>query len=136
MKQITSFLVVALVAAVACSDAFKPNTETVSGIYQLQSFTTDSAGVTKDWVARGATLDLLLTPAGEVSGQLIMPGVPSDTETFISLMTGTWALTGSTVRFSQFADTFVRDVDWVADKNRLSGDETFGLVRVRIVLIK
>lgn len=127
MQKLPSFLVVAVVAAVACSDPFKPTIENVSGDYQMESFTTDSAGVHKDWVAAGASMEIFLTPLGDVIGQLIMP---LDTTS----MLGTWALSGSTVTFTQGADTFVRDMDWIAGKDGLSGDETFGAVRVRVVL--
>jgi len=127
VKPIASLLAVA--AVVACSDAFKPTIENVSGDYQMQSFTTDSAGVHKDWVAAGATMEILLTPLSDVIGQLIVPG---DTAS----MLGTWEVSGNTVHFTQDADTFVRDMDWIADKDRLSGDETFGAVRVRVVLTR
>ena len=133
MKPLPSPLAaVAVVAAFACSDAFKPTTENVTGDYQLQSFTTDSAGVHKDWVAAGTTMEILLTPLGDVIGQLI---IPLDTANFFSML-GRWELTGETVHFTQDADTFVRAMDWVASENRLSGDETFGSVRVRVVLKK
>ena len=129
MQELTSFLAVAVVAAVACSDPFKPTTENVTGDYQLESFTTDSAGVHRDWVAAGASMEIFLTPLGDVIGQLI---VPLDTAS----MLGTWELTGTAVHFTQDADTFVRDVDWIASESHLSGDETFGSVRVRVVLKK
>ena len=122
-----------LVAAAACSDAFTPTIENVSGDYQMESFTTDSAGVHKDWVAAGASMEILLTPLGDVIGQLWV--VPSDTATFFSML-GTWELSGNTIHFTQGADTFVRDMDWIASEHHLSGDQTFGSVRVRIVLKK
>jgi len=131
MKPIASLLAAA--AVVACSDAFKPTADNVSGIYQLQTFRTDSAGTTKDWVAGGASLSLILSPGGHVGGELTMP---ADTVVFYALLDGTWTLTGTTVHFSQSADTFVRDMDWIASENRLSGDKTFGAVRVRVVLTK
>src|SRR5258705_407312 len=109
--------------------AFKPTIENVSGDYQMQSFTTDSAGVHKDWVAAGASMEILLTPLSDVIGQLMVPG---DTLSMI----GTWELSGNIIHFTQDADTFVRDMDWIADKDRLSGDETFGAVRVRVVLTR
>ena len=127
MQKLPSFLAVAVVAAVACSDAFKPTIENVSGDYQMESFSTDSAGVHKDWVTAGASMEILLTPLGDVIGQLIVPG---DT---ISML-GTWELSGNTVNFTQDGDTFVRDMDWIAGKDHLSGDKTFGAVRVRVVL--
>ena len=134
MKQIPRLLAVtAVAAAVACSDAFKPTTENVIGDYQLESFTTDSAGVHKDWVAAGATMEIFLSPLGDVIGQLI---VPLETANVFASMLGRWELTGKTVHFTQDADTFVRDTDWIASENRLSGDETFGSVRVRVVLKK
>jgi hypothetical protein len=132
MKKLAGFLAVAA-AFVACSEAFEPTIEDVSGIYQMASFTTDSAGVHKDWVAAGASMEVWLGPLGDVFGQLIMP---LDT----TYLRGTWELSGNTVRFTEDADTFVRDMDWIAGKDwitgkdRLSGDETFGAVRVRVVL--
>jgi len=129
-----SFLVVAVAAAVACSDAFKPTTENVSGHYVVDYFRTDSGGVHKDWVAAGAQLELLLSPLGDVVGHL---SIPMDTTTFLADMFGTWTLSGKTVHFTQDADSFVRDMDWLAaDKNLLSADKTFGDVRVRVVLIR
>lgn len=132
MNRLGPFLAVA-VAVVACSDSFSPTVETVSGAYQLQSFTTDSGGTHKDWMAAGATLELLLSPAGDVIGEL---WVPIDSLFGFANMQGTWELSGKTVHFTQTVDTFVRDVDWIAGKDRLSGDETFGAVRVRIVLTR
>lgn len=121
-----------LVAVVACSDSFKPTTENVSGDYQLQSFTSDSAGVHTDWVAAGASLELLLSPVGDVIGTLVMPCVGSIV--CVADMTGTWDLSGNSVHFTQTAVTFVRGMDWIAGKDRLSADETSGTVRFRVVL--
>ena len=127
MKRLNLLAVAAVAAFIACSDAFKPTIENVSGDYQMESFTTDSAGVHKDWVAAGASMEVALSPLGDVIGQLIMP---LDTTS----MLGTWELSGNTVHFTQGADTFVRDMDWIAAEDRLAGDETFGTVRVRVVL--
>ena len=129
MRSISSLVAVATL--VACSDAFKPTTENVIGDYQPLTFTIDSAGTSRDLLAAGASLDLLLLPFGEAVGQLNVPG---DTAMAFVSLNGSWTLTGNTVRFTQTADTFVRDMDWVAGKDRLSGDKTFGDVRVRIVL--
>src|SRR2546426_6254764 len=67
MQKLTSFLAVAVVAAVACSDAFKPTTENVTRDYQLESLTTDSAGVPTDLDAAGAAMEVLLTPLDDLS---------------------------------------------------------------------
>ena len=135
MKRLNLLAVAAVAACVACSDAFKPTIENVSGIYQMRSFTTDSAGVHKDWVAAGASMEIQLLPLGDLIGQLIVPGDSTR-------MLGTWELSGNTVHLIPDADSFVRDMDWIlgkdliSGKDRLSGDETFGAVRVRIVLTR
>lgn len=133
MKWLSGFLAAVVIVVVACSDAFKPTVENVSGDYRLQSFTTDSAGIHKDWVAAGATLELLLSPLGEVIGHLNMQ---IDTTIFFADMLGTWELSGNTIHFTQNADSFVRDMDWIVAKDGLSADETFGVVRVRIALAR
>ena len=132
MRLITGLLTVS--AVVACSDPFKPTTESILGMYRAESFTADSGGTSRDLVAAGATLELLLLPFGDVVGALNVPPNPPDTATFYASMNGRWALAGNKVRFTQDADSFVRDVVWVADEDRLSGDKTFGAVRVRVVL--
>jgi len=136
MWQIPRLLAVGavLTTAVACSDSFKPTTEDILGMYKVESFTTDSAGTSHDLFAAGATLELIILPFGDVVGALNVPPIPPDTATFYASMNGTWALNGNTVRFTQDADSFVRDMDWIADMDRLSGDKSFGAVRVRVVL--
>jgi len=43
---------------VACSDAFNQPSQR-DGNVSAQTFATDSAGTTKNWITAGATLDLL-----------------------------------------------------------------------------
>ena len=136
MSRSPLLAVAAVTAALACSDAFAPTIQNVSGLYFARSFTSDSAGVTKDWFGLGATLGLSLNPNGSVAGLLILPRFPNDPAPPIEHLTGTWTLTRDTVHFTQDADTFVRDMDWVVTENRLSGDKTFKDVRIRAVLTK
>src|SRR2546425_3349628 len=56
MQKLTSFLAVAVVAAVACSDAFQTTTENVTGDYPLQAFNTDSACLHQECGAAGASM--------------------------------------------------------------------------------
>jgi hypothetical protein len=51
-------------------------------------------------------------------------------------LAGTWALVGNTVTFSQTADTFIRDAAFAAGPNRLTGEDTFSGVTIRLVLSK
>ena len=51
MRLITGLLTVS--AVVACSDPFKPTTESILGMYRAESFTADSGGTSRDLVAAG-----------------------------------------------------------------------------------
>ncbi len=135
MKLIASLLAVA--AALGCSDAFKPTTENVLGDYTLQMFqTTDTSG-TIDWVHRGGTMTISLGPFGVTTGHVFMPGAAEDGGDFDQLLIGDWTLTGKTITFDMPAvDTFVRDMPWTVAKNTLSGDHTFSGTRIRVVLTK
>jgi hypothetical protein len=130
MKPTLLLPAVAIGLALGCGESFKPSNDNVVGNYTAQSFTTtDSAGTT-DQLAAGATLTMNLAAGGAVTGHLFIPTlIDAD-------LAGTWALQGDLITFTQTADTFVRDMTWVAGENRLSGDETFGNVRVRVVLTK
>ena len=132
--------VLCAVTVVACSDSFKPTTENVVGDYSLQSLTTTDTSGTTDWVAAGSTLTISLDTNGTVTGNLFIPGAAEGGGDFIADMAGTWSLIGDVITFSQTADTFVRDMNFSAGKDRLSGDETFSFntvpTRVRIVLTK
>jgi hypothetical protein len=137
MKQSLSFLAVAVVAAVACSDAFKPTTENVLGDYAVRSFqTTDTSG-TINWIQRGATFTLTLGPSGVTTGHMFVPGAGEGGADVDQLLIGDWTLTGSTITFDMPAvDTFVRDMPWTVGENRLAGDHTFAGTRIRVVLTK
>jgi hypothetical protein len=135
MRSISSLVAVA--AAVACSDAFKPTTENVLGNYSVRTFeTTDTSG-TIDWVQRGGTMTISLGPFGITTGHLFLPGAAEGGGDFDQLLIGDWALAGNTITFSMPAvDTFVRDIPWTVSKNGLSGDHTFRGTRMRVVLTK
>lgn len=100
------------------------------------TFTTTEAGQTVDWLARGASLTIRLAPNGSTEGRLFIPEADEDGSDLDADMAGTWTLVGDTVRFSQSADTFVRDMPFVARDGRLEGDRVFGGTRVRVTLVK
>ena len=134
MKHTLRLLAVA--ALLACSDAFKPNIENVAGAYNLQSLITTDVTDTTDWVAAGTTLSLALNRNGTTTGHIFAPGAGAGGSDFEADLAGTWTLTGDTVRFTQTADTFLRDMAFTAGENRLSGDQTFGGTRIRALLTK
>jgi len=127
--------VLALAAVVACGDGFQPNTDNVLGTYNAQTFTTDSAGTTTDWLAHGAQLQITLHAHGVAQGLLILPDTTGG-PILLADLAGTWTLTGDTVRVQNPVDTFVRDMPWLASENRLTGDHTFGGTRIKVVLTK
>lgn len=125
----------AVTAIVACSNSFQPNTDNVLGTYNAHTFTTDSAGMTTDWLAHGAQLQITLAAHGVAQGLLIFPDTTGG-PILLADLAGTWTLTGDTVRLQNPVDTFVRNMPWIASENRLTGDYTFGGTRIRAVLTK
>jgi len=136
-KVQAAWIVLVAAAGVACSgDVVTPTTTTVAGAYTATVFTTTTGGITTDQLAAGSSLALSLTAAGAVTGRLFVPGGAEGGGNLDADMVGTWTLTGSTVDFNQAADTFVRDMSFVATENRLTGDATFGGTNVHVVLTK
>lgn len=123
-------------ALTACGDSFSPTTETVAGSYTASSFTVTSLAGTSDLLASGATASVNLASDGTTTGRLFVPGGSENGEDLDEDLTGTWTLSGSTVTFNQTADTFIRDVEFTATRNRLSSEGTFGEFTIRLVLSK
>jgi len=125
-------------AAGACggADSFSPTVETVAGAYSARTFTVTSSAGTTDFLALGATVTVTLLPDGTTTGRLVVPGGAEDGGTLDEDLEGTWALTGSTVTFNQAADTFIRDAEFTAGRDTLTGEGVFSGVTIRLVLSK
>ena len=131
--------VLALVSVLAgCGDdaPFAPTTENVAGSYSATTFTVATATGTVDLLALGSEVDVTLSSDGTTTGRLFVPASGEVGEDVEADLTGTWALDGSTVTFDQEGDTFLRDVEFTATRNRLTADGTFGNETVRLVLAK
>lgn len=119
-----------------------PTMAAVAGVYSAAdtfgalTFTTTTDGTITDWLAAGATLTMTLTADGAVAGRLFIPGAGEDGGDLDEDLAGAWTLSGSTVQFDQAADTFVRDMPFTYTDGVLSGDRTFGAVRVQVVLVQ
>ncbi|SRR6266480_4431569 len=125
----------AIVTVLACGkNPFTPTVANVAGSYSTTSFTSANGETTTDHLAQGASLTLTLTPAGTTTGRLFVPGGAEGGGDLDADMAGTWTLTGSTVDFAQAADTFVRDMPFTAEPNRLRGSATFSGTTIRVVL--
>ena len=125
-------------AMAACGGSSTAPSSTVAGSYTAVQFvTTGSSGQTNQLLA-GSTLSINLAGNGATTGHLHMvasggnPALDAD-------MAGTWTQSGTTVIFTQSADTFVRNMDFTAVANgdltwSLVGDQAFSGTRIQLTL--
>jgi hypothetical protein len=73
---------------------------------------------------------------GTTTGEIFVEGGGEDGGDLDEDLAGTWTLTGSTVTFDLGADTFIRDVEFTADEDRLTAEDTCEDVTIRLVLTK
>ena len=108
----------------------------MAGTYEASEFTATTSIGTTDLLLAGATVDATLAPDGTTSGRLFVPGGGEDGGDLDEDLTGTWTLSGETVTFDQTADTFIRDAEFIAGPNTLTGEGTFSGVSVFLQLVK
>ena len=122
-----------------CGDdsSFSPTVGSVAGAYSATIFTLDlgSAGVVNQLVL-GADVAMTLAPDGTTTGHLFVPGAGENGGDLDADLIGTWTLSRGGVTFDQTADTFIRDVRFTADRDRLTGDAPTGHNNVHLVLTK
>jgi hypothetical protein len=139
-RSFRTFLATAGLALLACGSEgtpFSPTVETVAGSYHATTFTATQGGIPLNLLLGGGSLTLTLHEDGTTTGRLLVPGGGEAGEDLDVDLAGTWTLTGSTVTFDQpNADTFVRDMAFTAERNRLSGEENFGDFAISVVLTK
>jgi hypothetical protein len=117
-------------------DSFTPTEETVAGSYTARSFTLSSSVGTTDLLALGSTVSITLASGGTTTGRLFVPGGAEDGSDVDVDLAGTWALSGTTVTFDQGGDSFIRDVEFTAGPDQLTGEGTFDGTLIRLVLGK
>lgn len=121
----------------ACgSDSTSPNTS-LAGSYTATEFVTTGGSGQRNELLAGSTLAIELNANGTTTGHLHVAASGS-TPVFDADMAGTWAKTGNVVKFSQSADTFVRDMDFTLESNgskwMLVGDKGFSGTRIQVTL--
>ncbi len=139
MRALISAMIAAglTLSLAACGDdAFSPTVENVSGSYTAQTFTATSGAGTVDLLALGAEVSVTLEEDGDTSGDLFVPGGGEGGEDLEADLAGTWTLSGSTVTFNQDADTFLRDVEFTAEEDRLTAEGEFSGQTLRVVLTR
>jgi hypothetical protein len=123
---------------VACggSDSTSPSTNLAGSYTATQFVTTGSSGQTNQ-LQIGSTLVINLASNGTTTGHLHL-AAQGGNPVFDYDMAGTWAQTGSTVAFSQTADTFVRNIPFTVVANgskwALEGTGSFSGASVQITL--
>lgn len=131
----------ALVLAVALGgcgddDNFSPTVENVAGSYSAIELTVTNPEGTLDLLDEGSQLTLILAPDGTTTGQLFIPDAGEEAGDLDADLTGTWALSGGTVTFDHEADTFINDLEFTAEEDRLTAEHAFNEESVRLVLAK
>jgi len=91
---------------------------------------------TSDFLNLGATLTLTLNADGTTEGRLLAPGLDEEGGDVDVDLVGTWMLAGSIVTFDQPGDTFLPDLPFTADRDRLTGEETSAGTTTRVILTK
>lgn len=132
-------LAVAASVLVACDDGVAPTFESLSGEYVATSVTVvvSTPGREDDYstdlLSAGLTISITLSAGGVTTGEMFIPAAITDSglDEFYDLA-GTYTISGSTVRFSQEADTFLRDLPFtvagsVLRANMIDGYETFSV---------
>lgn len=149
MSKSLVFVALAALAAAACEDTspvpLGPGGELeVAGTWAASPadggefgailFRADTADISRDMVAEGASLVLGLHPNGATSGRIFIPANVEGVPDFDEDLTGTWRIEGGQIHLEHDADTFLRDLPFDLDDERLVADDLVGGVRVRLEL--
>lgn len=116
MKRIAPLVIILAILGCDSDPTSGPTPDSIAGTYTAISLQTPSA----DILAQGASLTLILRSDRTVDGNLTIPeeaGGPLSES-----MAGTYTLAGNALRFTQTADTFVRDAEWTINGGELRGD--------------
>lgn len=124
------YAAIAGLALLACGEGkFEPTVETVAGGYHATTLVVIQGSSSTDLLLGGGLLTLNLDENGTTSGRLFIPGGGEGGGDLDVDLPGTWTLADSTVTFVQpDSDTFIRDMPFTAQRNRLRGEETFASI--------
>ncbi len=131
-----SLAAVALAGCGGDDNPFSPTVANVAGTYNATLFTATGSAGTFNLLSLGATVHVVLNPDGTTTGHLFVPDIGQEDGELDADLTGTWTLSGSTVTFSQTADTFIRDVEFTASQNSLESEGTFEGTTLHLALAK
>ena len=128
-----TIVAVGLSLAVGCSNPVTP--ESLAGTYAATTFSL-SGDVTEDVLAAGGSLTITFDAGGTTSGSLFVPATSSagGGVDFTADMAGTFSLENDSITLTQVADSFVRDLVWTVNGDRINGTGTFSGVTITVVL--
>jgi hypothetical protein len=131
-------LLLASFALLSCGgdDLATPSRDMLVGTYQATTFTATQSGITANLLNLGATLSLTLADDGSATGHLFGPRLGLGGSDVDEDLNGTWTLSGQTVQLSIPGATFLRDMTFQVEDNRLVGDETFEETRLQLILTR
>jgi hypothetical protein len=131
-------LLLASFALLSCGgdDLNTPSRDAVVGTYRATTFTATQSGITANLLNLGATLSLTLADNGSATGHLFGPRLGLNGGDVDEDLNGTWTLSGQSVRLSIPGTTFLSDMTFQVEDNRLVGDESFGDTRLQLVLTR
>ena len=120
---------------VTCSPSTEP-TQAVVGAYTATTLNVDDGARSVDVLAQGGSLTLSLAGDHSTTGRLFAPGGGDNGQDLEESLVGSWSQIGNTIRFSQNADTFVRDAAWITDGATLRTTYVQGGTIVNAILTK
>ena len=102
-----------MIALAACGSNTEPGPNVLPGSYTATTFRVTPPGQTEiNVLATGGSLTIAITEALATTGSLNQPASTTGGAPFVASMAGTVSRNGSSVTFTQSADTFVRDLTW------------------------
>jgi hypothetical protein len=121
----------------ACSSDATDSAPQLAGTYHATTLVVTPTGESAiDVLAAGGSLDIVISSTGATTGTLTIP--TSIKGGMVASMAGTAAITsGTQVKLTQTADTFVRDLQWTLSSASLSvtsqtiSDASFTIVLAR-----
>lgn len=130
---------VLLTSLTACGDDGSPTeASTIAGAYAATTFlVTPDGQAERDVLAAGGSLAIAIGASNATTGTLSVPAAITGDSTFTANMLGAAERTGSSVKFDQTADSFVRDLNWTVNGETIRvTDQSVGGARYTIVLTR
>jgi len=137
MKRWTLGLLFAVGGATACSGAAAPTMDDLAGEYEAAIFTTQETGAgVVNQLSLGSFIELTLSADGTTMGRLFVRDGTEGGGDLDADLTGRWTLAGHAVTLDHAADTFLRDVTFTVDGDRLVTEASFSGGTINVVLEK